>query len=330
MVASQAMALSPQLSAILESLASAGYGTGQWSHASVADLRAVARCQYVPPGPAVHTRELSIPGAAGAVLRLRLFTPQAAPESTASADALLPGLLFFGAGGYVVDELAGHTALCQQLAVSADCAVLTVSTRLAPEHPFPAAILDAYAATCWVHENAQDLGVDAYRLAIGGESTGASLATAVCRLAKERRNPPLAFQLLLYPVVDLRDSSLAQLPASQGELGLLLDSASLAWAAKLYAPSEVAREDARCSPLVARNLIGVPPALIVSAEQDVLRGQIAAYAEALRNAYVPVTLAEYAGVPHGFVHLFRALEPGHNALTQCSEALRAAFAGKPA
>jgi len=343
------MALHPQLTAIRQALESAGYGAGQWSQASVADLRAAARARYVPLGPAVPTRELLIPGAAGALLKLQLFTPLITPGSAdggvpttteasgsvgtadsvgtaQSADSPLPGLLFFGAGGYIVDELAGHTALCQQLAVSAGCAVMTVSPRLAPEHPFPAAILDAYAATCWVHENAEELGVDADRLAIGGESTGASVATAVCRLAKERRNPPLLFQLLLYPVVDLRDSSLAQLPTSDGELGLLLDKDSLAWAASLYAPSSAARDDARCSPLVARNLIGVPPALIISAEQDVLRGQIAAYAGALRDAYVQVTLSEYAGVPHGFVHLFSVLDPGQRALHECSEALRAALA----
>jgi acetyl esterase len=235
------------------------------------------------------------------------------------ASAAHGALIFFAGGGYVVGRLYGQVALCRQLAASAGCAVISVETRLAPEHRFPAPVVDAYAAACWIHENADDLGIDHERIAIGGEGAGATLATVVCRLAKERRNPPLALQLLLYPWVDLRAAALAALPETAR-----LERATLAAAADWYAPGDAERNDARCSALAAKNLIGVPPALIVSGELDPLREQIAAYAAALRAAHVPVTSLEYTEVGHGFLHapddatVRRALE-------ECSSALRAAI-----
>jgi acetyl esterase len=313
------MKLHPQVSEILEALNAAGYGS--WSAVSLEALRAAARTAYVPPGPAVRARELSMPAPSGALV-LRVYEPPQSP-------GLNSGLIFFGAGGYTVGELSGHAALCQQLAISAGCVVVTPELRLAPEHKFPGPILDAYAVACWVHENADDLGIDWRRLAVGGESTGATIATAVCRLAKERRNPPLAFQLLLYPLVDLRHEALAQLHAAEQtaeHLHAQLDHAALQQLAQHYVHADADREDPRCSPLAARNLIGLPPALIVHAEHDGLRPQIEAYAAALREAHVPVTLSLYPGVTHGFVHMFAMLDRGREALVECSAALRTAFA----
>ena len=333
------MALHPQLAEIMASPKEAGYGSGDWNTVSLEALRVAARQSYVPLGPAVRSRELSIPGPSGGSLVLRAYEPPQSPGPNS-------GLIFFSAGSYVVGELSGHTALCQQLAISAGCVVVTAELRLAPEHKFPAAILDAYAVTCWVHENAEDLGIDPARLAIGGESSGATIATAVCRLAKERRNPPLAFQLLLYPIVDLRPVTLAQLSlpgqvVADAPTGSSSDARaraqpitadSLLWPSALaklatwYVADDAACDDPRCSPLLARNLIGVPPALIISAEHDVLRDQINAYAEALRAAHVPVTLSQYPGVTHGFMHLFALVDRGREALVECSGALRTAFA----
>lgn len=308
------MQLHSQVVEVLETLAAAGYGDLAALSSDLTALRAAARRPYVPEGPAVRSRALSIPGPAQPIA-LRVYDPPQSP-------GLNSGLVFFGAGGFAVGELAGHAALCRQLAISAGCVVVSVETRLAPEHKFPAAIDDAYLATCWIHENADELGIDHRRLAIGGESTGATLATAVCRLAKERRNPALAFQLLLYPVTDLRSPALAQLLAAPAAL---LTPALLARIAELYVHDEAERADPRCSPLAARNLIGLPPALIVSAEVDALRDQVEAYAEALRAAHVPVSLSRYPGVPHGFVHLFAWLDRAQEALVECSAALRTAF-----
>lgn len=328
------MTLHPQLSEILETLKAAGHADGaqgDWSTVALPALRAAVHGAYVPAGPAVRSREISIDGPGGSLL-LQVYEPPQSP-------GLNSGLVFFGAGGYVLGDLFGHRALCQQLAISAGCVVVSPSLRLAPEHKFPAQILDAYSVTCWVHENAEDLGIDSRRLAIGGESTGAALATTVCRLAKERRNPPLTFQLLLYPVLDLRDAALSQLSAPgtretretcgtslMDQQGMLFNAATISELARHYVTRDADRDDPRCSPLAARNLIGTPPALIISAEHDVLREQSAAYAQALREAYVPVTLSEYPGVVHGFVHLFALLDRGRDALVECSAALRTAFA----
>jgi acetyl esterase len=313
--------LHPQVSALLSAVIAAGYG--DLHTRPLAALRAAAREPYVPAGPPVYVRELAIP-APSAPLVARVYAPSQAAE-------LQPGLVFFGAGFYVLDELSGHAALCQQLAVSADCVVVSVSPRPAPEHKFPAAADDAYAATCWIHENADELGIDHRRLAIGGESTGASLATGVCRLAKERRNPALCFQLLLYPVTDLRREAMARVLRLHEveEHGIKqlrrLTTAVLASALELYAASEAERADPRCSPLAASNLIGLPPALIINAELDALAEQIDSYAQALKRAEVPVTLSRYAGVGHGFVHAFAFLDPGAEALAECGAALRTAF-----
>lgn len=312
------MTLHPQLLEILASLNEAGFGSGDWSAVPLESLRAAARSAYTPVGPAVRARELEIPGPEGTLL-LQVYEPPQSP-------GLNSGLLFFSGGGYVVGELSGHAALCQQLAISAGCVVVTTELRSAPEHKFPAAIVDAYAVACWVHENADDLGIDWRRLAIGGESSGAAIATTVCRLAKERRNPPITFQLLLYPLLDLRPSARAALAIDAEHSGALLKPAAIAELARLYLSDEQESADPRASPLAARNLIGLPPALIIGAEYDVLLEQHEAYAKALREAYVPVTLSVYSGMPHGFMHLFASLDRGQEALVESSAALRTAFA----
>jgi acetyl esterase len=315
--------LHPQVSALLSAVIAAGYG--DLHTRPLAALRAAAREPYVPAGPPVYVRELEIPAPNGPLLA-RVYAPSQSAE-------LQAGLLFFSAGFYVVDELSGHAALCQQLAVSADCVVVSVAPRAAPEHKFPSAADDAYAATCWIHENADELGIDHRRLAIGGESTGASLATGVCRLAKERRNPALGFQLLLYPVTDLRSAALARLSqlldAQDDNVKQLrqLTTGVLENTIALYAATEAERADPRCSPLAASNLIGLPPALIISAELDALAEQVNGYAQALQRAEVPVTLSRYAGVGHGFVHAFAFLDPAREALAECGAALRTALHG---
>jgi acetyl esterase len=306
--------LHPQVSALLASMAAAGYA--DLSALTLDALRGAAREAYVPAGPPVYVREVQIPGPHGP-LTARAYAP-----GSSQTASLLPGLVFFSAGFYVVGELAGHAALCQQLAVAADCVVVSVAVRLAPEHRFPAAADDAYAATCWIHENADELGIDHRRIAIGGESTGATLATSVCRLAKERRNPPLSFQLLLYPVTDLRAAAVERASEHDAQL---VTSAVLTKVIELYLSSDAERSDPRCSPSAAGNLIGLPPALIINAEDDALSGQVAAYAHMLEQAQVPVTLSRYAGVGHGFVHMFAFVDRGREALAECAAALRTAL-----
>jgi acetyl esterase len=307
------MPLDPQMQEILNTLARSGHL--ELSTLSLDQLRQMATGPRLAQGPKARVDSRSVPGPGGP-LQLRIYRP-------AEDHGLLGGLVFFPGGGFVVGEIAGHDALCRQLAVGARCAVVSVDYRLAPEHRFPAAVDDAYAATCWIHEHADALGMDHRRIAIGGYTAGATLATTVARLAKERRNPPLSFQLLLYPITDLRTFDTPS-HLAHGE-GALLTRQSVMWFAKLYVRADADRGDPRCSPLAAKNLIGLPAALIITAEYDPLRDEAEAYAAALRAAHVEVTLSRYPGVVHGFVNMHAYLQRGRDALAECQRALRLAL-----
>ncbi|HKP58244.1 MAG TPA: alpha/beta hydrolase [Polyangiales bacterium] len=248
------------------------------------------RCRTdLPAGCAVAEREIPSPGGS---LRLRQYRAQAAD----SGDSF--GLVFFHAGAFVTGGVETHAAFCGQLSLASGCVVVSCEYRLAPEHRFPRALDDAYFAACFVHEHADELGIDHRRLGIGGIEVGANLATGVARLAKERRNPALGLQVLLCPALDLRS------PARD-------------WAAGHYA-SEAERADPRCSPLLARNLIGLPPALIVcgSAAADAEH-----YATRLREAHVETSWLQCAGEGYEFLEVPSDSEGGREALRVCSAAL---------
>ena len=226
---------------------------------SVAAAREAERDRrtQLPAGCAIDEREIGVPGG---VLRLRSYRPERAGEQQRA------GLVFFHGGAFVVGDPASHDALCGGLSLEADCVVVSSAYRLAPEHRFPSAVDDAYFAASFVHEHADEFGIDHRRLGVAGVEVGAGLATTVARLAKERRNPALGFQALLRPWLDLREAD---------------------WAIEQYADARV-REDPRCSPLLARNLIGLPPVLIAGGETDVRVAQANAYAERLREVHVAV------------------------------------------
>lgn len=179
-----------------------------------------ARAQFDEMVPILDAREVpvwrwqdrDIPGPAGAI-GLRLYWPR-----EARAGEALPVLVFMHGGGWVIGSLESHDAPCRRLAGVADCVVVSVDYRLAPEHRFPAALEDCLAATAWVAENAGELGADPARIAVGGDSAGANLATAVARLAVAQRGPALAFQLLIYPVTDLSRTIGADHPLGEGYL----------------------------------------------------------------------------------------------------------------
>jgi acetyl esterase len=307
------MTLDPQAKAVLDYLAT--LGEPDISAMSVQQARALARKRTVPPGPAANVGERLI--ATGATeLRLRLYKP------ATTADQL-GALIFFHGGGFVIGDLDGHDALCRQIAVDARCAVIAVEYRLAPEHKFPCAVDDAYAATCWVHEHAAELGVDPTRLAVGGDSAGGNLAAAVARLVQAQRSLTLRFQLLLYPVTDLRSFDTASY--LQNANGMFLTRDGMQWFARHYLRHERDAHDPRASPLCAATLTGVAPALIITAEHDPLRDEGAAYAKLLARDHNQVTLTCYDGMIHGFLSMYSFLDKGQQALHQCTEALSAAF-----
>lgn len=240
--------------------------------------------------PGVDAGDLDLPGPGGP-LPARLYTPAVA-RSAASA-----GIVYFHGGAAVFCGVETHDGLCRLLAHSSGCRVISVEYRLAPEDPFPAAVEDAYFATRWISGHAREFGIDPARLAVAGDSAGATLATVTCILAKERGGPAIALQLLFCPVTDLASES-----ASRIELGTgyFIERATLQWAIGLYCPPGVDRADPRVSPLRARDLSGLPPAYVHAAEFDPMRDEGEAYVERLRAAGVKVEFTCHEGMIHNF------------------------------
>jgi acetyl esterase len=306
------MALDPQAKAILDYMAQTGML--ELSAAGVEAARNQRSKSALPAGPAAQVSDRNIEGPGGA-LPVRIYRPEQGDCSGA--------LVFFHGGGWVIGNLDSHDALCRQFCVDARCLVVSVDYRLAPEHRFPAAVDDAYAATVWTHAHAAELGFDPNRLAVGGDSAGGNLAAVVSALAKQRGGPRLALQLLIYPATDLRTfdrpSSLAN------ATGKFLTRADMIWFAGHYVPAQVDRSHPLASPLAADDLRGLPPALVITAEHDPLCDEGNAYAEALRAAGNSVQLTCYPGMIHAFVSLYAFLDQGKAAVRECTDALARAL-----
>jgi acetyl esterase len=270
----------------------------------------------LPAGPPARVSNRHIDGPGGP-LPIRIYHPEQGGQRGA--------LVFFHGGGFVIGTLDGHDNLCRQICVDAGCVVVSVDYRLAPEHKFPSALEDAYAATCWVQAHAAELEFDADKLAVGGDSAGGNLTAGVAMLAKQRGGPKLAFQVLLYPATDLRTFDR---PSSlENAEGKLLSRADMMWFAAQYVRDDRDRHDPLVSPLAASDLSGLPPALVITAEHDPLRDEGNAYAEALRAAGNRVQLTCYPGTIHGFMSVYAFLDQGKAAVRECTEALKAALAG---
>jgi acetyl esterase len=253
----------------------------------------------------------TIPGPAGDI-RLRVYTPLDA------ADAMLPGLVFFHGGGFVIGDLDTHDDLCRCLANGSFCRVIAVDYRLAPECPFPAAVEDAYAATHWVSANAAELGI-AGAIAVGGDSAGGNLAAVVCQLARSG-GPAIAFQLLIYPVTQLGQPEMPSM--RENAKGYFLERESMLWFTRLYCPDAAHRADPRLSPLLATDLSGLPPAYVVTAGFDPLRDEGKAYADKLDSAGVPVTYVNYPGMIHGFFSMRGLVPKAREAVAASAAAVR--------
>lgn len=268
-----------------------------------------------PATPLAQVRDLTLPGPGGAI-KARLYRPK--------TDGTLPGLVFFHGGGWVIGDLDSHDDLCRDLAAQAGCAVLAVDYRLAPEHRFPAAADDAIAATHWVITNAAELGMDPARLTVGGDSAGGNLA-AVAAIAARDAGRPLAAQLLIYPVTDM--SRLEGESYTTCGDGYGLTAGAMVWFRDHYLTDARAARDWRVSPLLATDLGRLPPALVVTAEFDVLRSEGEAYAQRLAEAGVPTKLTRYDGMIHGFASMAGVLDVGRQVRADMAQWLRGVLGG---
>jgi acetyl esterase len=238
---------------------------------------------------------------------------------------LLPVLVFFHGGGWVIGDLETHETLCRELANGAGCAVVSVDYRLAPEHCFPAAAQDAFAAVRWVAQNAGELGVDVSRIAVGGDSAGGNLAAVAALEARDAAGPPLCFQLLIYPVTDARRGSESYRTLATG---YALGAESMAYFCGQYLGegNPALADDWRVSPLVHPDLSGLPPALVVVAGYDPLHDEGVQYADQLSAAGNTATLVSFERQMHGFILMGGMIDEANTAVQICAAQLRRAFA----
>ena len=265
------------------------------------------------PMPVAETRDLAIPGPGGPI-PARLYR--------ATATGNLPVLVFFHGGGWVVGDIESHDTGCRHLANRAECAVVSVDYRLAPEHKFPAAVEDCLAATAWVAGNAAALGIDAGRLAVGGDSAGGNLAAVVTLLARDHGTPRIGHQLLIYPATDaaMRHESMARFAE-----GYVLTRSTMRWFYEQYLRAPADAADWQASPLAAPDLSGLPPAFVLTAGYDPLCDEGDAYAARLAAAGVAVTHRRFAGQVHGFALNGKIIRAAETALDEAAAALRAAL-----
>jgi acetyl esterase len=310
-----AAALDPQAKAVIDLVIKSG--RPPYHQLSPKDARQMfrdTRPASTPPPPEIgEVRDLKSDTPVGPI-PLRLYRPQGVPRTTA-----LPVLVYFHGGGWVIGDLDTHDVLCRQVTAGAGISVIAVDYRLAPEHRFPAAIDDAWAATRWVAAHAGELGVDAGRLAVGGDSAGGNLAAVVAILARDHGGPSIALQVLNYPVTDLAAESQSYVDFADG---FMLTRDSMRWFAGHYLARKTDAEDWRASPLRARSLAGVAPALVVTAGFDPLRDEGDAYARKLRDAGVRVDSICYGGMVHGFLPMGRLIESGNRGVAHIAATLR--------
>jgi acetyl esterase len=309
------MPIDPQCQAILDAAAERGSVFDARTAVEARALYAASTEVFAPETPALRqVEDRTIPGIDGAV-PLRVYTPQ--------VEGALPILVYFHGGGWVFGDLDTHDAMCRIVADAAGCLVVSVDYRLAPEHKFPAGLEDCIAATAWCAAHGGEIGGDPSRLAVGGDSAGGNLAAATAQAAHDGGRPKLAFQWLIYPAVDFTADNASLRDNAEG---YLLTKAAIDWTLAQYTEGPGEAQDPRASPGLERDLAGLPPTLVQTAEFDPLRDEGEAYGEALRAAGVPVEIIRYDGMVHGFMRMGKLVDRAHDALADGAEALKKAFA----
>jgi acetyl esterase/lipase len=309
------MPLDPQAQKIVDALAALNLKPVEESTPD--EARESMRSRTAALGPVedvAATADHRVP-VAGGEIAVRVYSPgEAGPH---------PALVFFHGGGWVIGDLTTHDGICRSLTNAARCVVASVDYRLAPEHRYPVAAEDSYAAFRWVLGHAAALGVDPRRVAVGGDSAGGNLATVVSLMARDRGTPLPIFQALVYPVTDC---DLDTASYRENATGYVLTREGMRWFFRHYLAREEQGREPYAAPLRAASLAGLPPALVQTAECDPLRDEGEAYAARLRDAGVPVTFTRYSGMFHGFLRMTNILDKARAARDEIAGALRKAFA----
>ncbi|MGE0255739.1 MAG: alpha/beta hydrolase [Alphaproteobacteria bacterium] len=311
------MPLDPQLADLFSKFATLGFRS--WSALTPAEARAqmAALAPKRPPTPVDKVDDTTVPGPAGPIA-VRIYRPQGAGQG------MLPVLVYLHGGGHVLGNLDSHDETSRHLANGAGALVVAVDYRLAPEHKFPAAAEDSFAAVKWAATEAGRYGGDSGRLAVAGDSAGGNLAAVVALMAREAGGPKLAMQVLVYPVADYACDGTPSYETFANGYGIL-DSASMHWFRNHYLRSPEDVLDWRASPLRAGDLSGLPPALVLLAECDPLHDEGVAYAERLRQAGNAVELVEFPGMAHGFFGWRPVVQASEKAQALACERLKAAW-----
>jgi acetyl esterase len=269
------------------------------------------------PEPVGGVEHRLIPGPAGEILA-RIYSPE--------GDGPFPVLVYFHGGGWVIATLSTYDASCRALCNLAECIVVSVAYRQAPEHKFPAAVEDAFAAYQWVRQSAAKFNGDPGRVAVGGESAGGNLATVVALLARDAGIQPPSHQLLVYPVTDFSFDTPSYRQNGEAKP---LNAAMMRWFWRHYLPSEAEGRDPRASPLQAPDLSRLPPATVITAEIDPLHSEREAYAARLAEAGVPVEHRHFVGVTHEFFGMVAGVSEAKEAVEFAAANLKRAFAVEP-
>ena len=307
------MPVEPATAGLLQMLEDAGGPdiSEQTPEDARAAMAGFAAMQAGAPEPA-RVENRTVPGPGGDI-PVRIY---------ASAGDNLPVVMYFHGGGWVLGDIESHDGTCKQLlAEIGEAVVVSVDYRLAPEHKYPAAADDCYAATVWVAENGAEIGADGSRMAVAGDSAGGNLSAVVSQMARDRGGPAIAAQVLHVPVTD---HSIDDYPSyTDNAEGYLLTRASMVWFWDHYLPSDDAGQEAYASPLRASDLSGLPPALVQTAEFDPLRDEGEAYAAALDAAGSSVTMHRYDGVVHDPFMMFAVVPTGVECLKEAAAFINA-------
>ncbi|SRR5579875_113411 len=308
------MALDPQVKAILDQMAS----LPRFEELSVADARKQtierAAAGRLPTLPVASVVNRTVPGPGGD-LPVRIYTP--------NGSGPFPLMVFFHGSGFVVCNLDTHDGTCRNLCSAAGCVVVSVDYRLAPENKFPAGVDDCYQATKWAAAHAWELNANSARIVVAGDSAGGNLAAVVALMVRDQGGPALRGQLMIYPVTDYYKPGHPSYVDNAEGYGLT--AAGMRWFWGHYLNDEAEADNPYVSPLRAANLRGLPPALIITAEYDVLRDEGERYGQRLAEAGVPTRVTRYDGMHHGFFQMYGLVDKAKQALEEVAAWLKERF-----